>query len=481
MQDMSDNNVEVVIITNDSQLRESLERSRPADIAVQYLNPPVVHQSRFAVGNQYWIDLDAMNSNADIVPGTRECKRRIYFFSDPSQQYRDLPTGLFIRKPCTATIIEILWAGVHTTGERVTSTKPITPSRSAPAELPGWILDLHELDLRTFCHKCVEILPTQLGYQEIALYLHEEEQGLLTLAKTNAAHSIDLAVPLRADHRHPLACAARSDTLLITDDLLRTCRQRNLQPPGGYNEKTCAALIAPLRAHGALEGALLLTNPPCDETKPLRTPPERLFEFLGLCLRSARQYLRARIEARIDRLTGLYNYRWMIEALGKEIRRSQRFQTPLTLIMIDLDELKMVNDRFGHLAGDALIRHAAGKIGAALRQIDSAARIGGDEFIVLLPATALDGARHVAERILSAVSTDAPVIEGNPLSVAISIGVAQWQTGWNETQLLAAADKAMYEAKRQGHNRMACHDFVEAPPSPDTVAQRVPNAAAVRR
>ena len=186
---------------------------------------------------------------------------------------------------------------------------------------------------------------------------------------------------------------------------------------------------------------------------------DRVFDFLARCLQHARRYLRARVEARVDRLTGLFNYRWMIEALGKEIRRAQRYGSPLALCMIDLDGLKTVNDRFGHLAGDALLRHTAAQISAALRQIDSAARIGGDEFVVLLPATNLNGARHVARRILTAIRNDAPVINQRMLPVAASLGVAQWQSGWDESQLIAAADQAMYAAKREGHNRLVCHPY----------------------
>ena len=130
--------------------------------------------------------------------------------------------------------------------------------------------------------------------------------------------------------------------------------------------------------------------------------------------------------------------------------------------MLDLDGLKPVNDRFGHLAGDALLRHVARKISAQLRQIDSAARFGGDEFVVLLPATDAAGARQVARRILSAIRSDAPVISRKALPIAASLGLAQWQEGWDQQRLLQAADGAMYSAKRKGHNRLVCHPYTTA-------------------
>jgi diguanylate cyclase (GGDEF)-like protein len=449
---MSDNHVDVVLVTADHRLRQLVARQKPPSATLRCLWPTELKNSRLPPADQCWLDLDS-----GTVPDIERCRRRVYFYSQLPDYSQQLPTGLFLRKPSAGSTIAVLWAAVTPVRDR-----PLVPAKhdepGQAAVLPAWLLDLHQLDLREFCHACVEKLPSRLGYAEVALYLYDNEQQVLTLAETNSRRRLELAVPLAPDSDHLLAIVARSGEALIASDLAEACRARGVRcPPNLPDEPHRAVVIAPLITDRKLHGLLQLGGRCGTDLSAAELPFQPVFEFLARCLQHARRYLRAQVEARVDRLTGLFNYRWMIEALGKEIRRSQRYGSALSLIMADLDGLKSVNDRFGHLAGDALLRHTAGKISAALRQIDSAARIGGDEFVVLLPATNLDGARHVARRILTAIRTDAPVIEDQTLPVAASLGVAQWQTGWDETQLIAAADQAMYTAKREGHSRLACH------------------------
>jgi diguanylate cyclase (GGDEF)-like protein len=324
----------------------------------------------------------------------------------------------------------------------------------------------------------VELLPARFGYADVALYLRDAEQQVLTLAETNSNSCVDLAIPLTPENKHLLAEVARVGKTLTTPDLAEACRASDMRCPAALEQaEDRAAFIVPLITDGRLSGLLQFSKRRGTATSEVGLPLERVFAFLARCLEHARRYARARVEARVDRLTGLFNYRWMIEALDKEIHRAQRYDNPLGLIMIDLDGLKSVNDRFGHQAGDALLRHAAGKITAALRQIDSAARVGGDEFVVLLPATDLAGAQHVARRIVTAIRTDAPVIDRRTLPVTASLGVAQWQDGWDEKQLLDAADKAMYTAKRQGPNRLGSHPHkpvVKSTPGPARTQAKSP-------
>ena len=469
---MSDNNAGVVLITNDSHLRDLVASRKPAGLTLRLIKPEELTIGQLPPAKQLWIDLDDFKTGSETAYKFASAGRRIFFHSEISPILRHSLIGLFLRKPCSPSMIDVLWADVAAETPEQPPRRPRTVTGHTIDLLPGWMVELQVLDLSTFCHRCIELLPANLGYSEIALYLHDQEQNILTLATTNAKRQIDLAVPLAPDSRHILAAATYARKVYCSDDLHRSCRQRNLFPPAGFDtERTYSTLIIPLCADGLVQGVIQLTREIATTEKAPAEPPPALIDFLGRCLRHARQYLQARIEARVDRLTGLYNYRWLMDALAKEIHRSQRHHSPLCLIMIDLDELKRVNDRFGHTAGDALIRHAARKIGAALRQIDSAARIGGDEFVVLLPATDLGGARHVADRILTAISNDAPVIQQEVLPVAVSLGVTQWRSGWDETHLLAAADQAMYAAKREGHNRMVCH-----PHEVDSPASAVPAA-----
>jgi diguanylate cyclase (GGDEF)-like protein len=152
-----------------------------------------------------------------------------------------------------------------------------------------------------------------------------------------------------------------------------------------------------------------------------------------------------------DPLTGLYNRRKFFEVMQREIIRARRYGQPLSLIMIDVDSLKSVNDRFGHSAGDEVLHQVADCI-QPTRATDLAARVGGDEFALLLPETHSRGAEQVAWRLLEAVHR---VQLDFDAAISMSMGIAQLEPGDEEQgeSLLARADKAMYLAKR---GRLGC-------------------------
>jgi len=154
---------------------------------------------------------------------------------------------------------------------------------------------------------------------------------------------------------------------------------------------------------------------------------------------------RARALARVDALTGLGNRRAFDEALATEVARAARNGRPLSLVVCDLDQFKAINDRHGHLAGDACLRQVAAVVTDTLRRPDACFRWGGDEFAVLLADTAPDGARFVASRVASAIASTCRAPSGRPLSVGI--GVASHDIGDMPDTLLARADAALLLAK----------------------------------
>jgi len=159
-----------------------------------------------------------------------------------------------------------------------------------------------------------------------------------------------------------------------------------------------------------------------------------------------------------DDLTGLYNRRYLMEALANELRRSRRLDHPCALLMADVDHFKEYNDAYGHLAGDEALARVATILRETTRDVDCAARYGGEEFVVLLPETKAAGAIETAQRIRTRLATDELV--GGKLSV--SIGVAQFpEDGDAPEALLAGADAALYRAKREGRDRV-----MSAPPTP---------------
>jgi diguanylate cyclase (GGDEF)-like protein len=162
-------------------------------------------------------------------------------------------------------------------------------------------------------------------------------------------------------------------------------------------------------------------------------------------------------QAITDELTGLANNRAFRDVARKEAARAQRFGHELSLVILDIDDFKQVNDTYGHLQGDAVLRRVARVLDAESRGIDEPARYGGEEFVVALPETGLEGAVEVAERIRSRIEAQAiPIIGGDgDLRVTASLGAATMPGAADDVQgLIAAADAALYEAKREGKNRV---------------------------
>jgi diguanylate cyclase (GGDEF)-like protein len=151
-----------------------------------------------------------------------------------------------------------------------------------------------------------------------------------------------------------------------------------------------------------------------------------------------------------DPLTGLGNYRRLIAALGGEIRKSQRTERPFAVLLLDLDDLKGINDRHGHLAGNRALRRVANALRVSCRSIDTTARFGGDEFAVILPETGEIGARSVARRI-----SDELALNMEPPTVSLSVGVAEYpRDGRTIESLLAVADQALYDMKTGRKGRL---------------------------
>ena len=155
-----------------------------------------------------------------------------------------------------------------------------------------------------------------------------------------------------------------------------------------------------------------------------------------------------------DGLTGLWNYRYFTMTIGKEIERAARFGRPLALLMLDLDHFKSVNDTFGHQRGDSVLVELAGRIRAEVRDVDTVARYGGEEIVVVLPETDEAGAAQLAERICVAVQRKPFGDPGAPpVHLTISAGAAVFPAhGLAASVLLARADEALYESKRSGRN-----------------------------
>jgi diguanylate cyclase (GGDEF)-like protein len=159
----------------------------------------------------------------------------------------------------------------------------------------------------------------------------------------------------------------------------------------------------------------------------------------------------------IDGLTHAYNNRYLQETLDRELNRAERYSRPLSLVMFDIDHFKRINDNYGHLAGDFILRELARLVADNIRREDIFARYGGEEFAIVLPEISRDAAAKVSEKIRALVETHRFEFDGVDIAVTISLGVDSFEAGVtpiDRNALVAGADRMLYQAKEQGRNRV---------------------------
>ena len=215
------------------------------------------------------------------------------------------------------------------------------------------------------------------------------------------------------------------------------------------------AIVEPIYFGDRLIGSFALSpRAPVHQNDPVLV--KTIARELGGALKMATLVEESRWMATTDALTGLSNRRAFIDWATREVARCARYADHFCVMLLDVDHFKQVNDRYGHAAGDAVLAAVSRLMGSIVRSCDVVARWGGEEFVVALPSTALDGATLVAERIRAALEAH-PIADpsgGQVLTVTASFGVAQLEAGESLDQLVDRADRAMYAAKSAGRNRV---------------------------
>jgi diguanylate cyclase (GGDEF)-like protein len=224
------------------------------------------------------------------------------------------------------------------------------------------------------------------------------------------------------------------------------------------DEDKAMRLCIPLVTHDDLVGLIHLEGMAHERTA--REEQERLAvtmaEQLALALGNARLRASLRRQSVLDPLTGLFNRRYFDETLKRELARSRRMASPLSLVVLDVDHFKRVNDGFGHAAGDAVLRAIAQLVRQSIRDCDVACRYGGEELVILMPDCEQEDAARRAETLRADIAGAPPMMDGaGPEAVTASFGVAEYPLhGPDADALFWAADKALYKAKREGRNRV---------------------------
>jgi diguanylate cyclase (GGDEF)-like protein len=221
----------------------------------------------------------------------------------------------------------------------------------------------------------------------------------------------------------------------------------------GSREPSHELLEFPLTAGRTSFGSLTLFGQGFDDEE--RMTAATLASHAVVALENERLHRIVERQALVDGLTGLANRRHGEEVLAVEVARAERFGGPVGFVLADLDGFKDVNDRHGHPTGDIALREFADVLRETVRDVDLVCRWGGEEFMLVLPGTDTEGAEHLAERV-RATLRDRVLVgpDGTPLLVTASFGVASYPEAASPEELLAHADQALYEAKRNGKDRV---------------------------
>lgn len=338
-------------------------------------------------------------------------------------------------------------------------------------------IDQEEL-FETICHH----LPRQVGIQEFAILLLDPEYQLLHIkAAWGFPHLERVRGMSFAMGEGITGLAAQTGRVVYLRDVRKDTRYLHYR---GENQRTGSFLSVPLHYKGELIGVMNCGRIKVDafsrnEIKLLQLVANQI----ALSIANARLYAKTRELSVRDELTGLYNRRHFLHVLQLEWKRASRFKHPLSLLMIDVDHFKKYNDAYGHKEGDRVLKHMGNLLVKTLREVDTLARFGGEEFVVLLPDTDRSGALAVGEKLRRVVEAEKFTLsDQNAKPVTISVGVANFPDDVRELEdLIDHADIALYDSKDRGRNRVVAHPVqprpVEEEASEGTPAKTPPAAA----
>ncbi len=342
--------------------------------------------------------------------------------------------------------------------QRITK-KPDSTASGTPRSLDritSLVQRINCLDIKLVSDVCINQIRSLVGARLASLYVLDETSDILHLTGHNHKFPINNIVSLNQNPPAPMVTAVRTKHLLLVDDIDTHNRPiiRKSQRQFATNYKTKSCVIAPLICQGRVIGVLNLADKVHNKrfTSKDIAVIEIFRQLVGASIGNIKLFEKTQRQAKTDGLTSLANHRTFYETLEKELRRSQRYGGKISVIMVDVDNLKPINDTYGHRAGDMAIKKISQKITECIRQIDTAARYGGDEFAVILPNTMLDEAVIVGERMVELVAKSPLVWENQHIPLSISVGLGEYGPENCPADITNRSDEALYDAKQAGKN-----------------------------
>lgn len=312
------------------------------------------------------------------------------------------------------------------------------------------------LDMDKISEICVTEIPKTVKARFASLYILNETNDILYLQKHNHPFLINKIVSLNQNSPSPMVMAIRSKELILTGDINTHKKPiiKKSQRVFAGNYKTNNCVIVPLICQNGVVGVLNLSDKidadsfTCGDIALI----ELFSQLVGASIGNIKLFEKTQLQATTDGLTGFVNHKTFYDILEKELWRSRRYGGQISMIMIDIDNLKKINDTYGHRAGDKVIKTISRKIKECVRQIDITARYGGDEFAVILPNTSLGDAIVVAERMVNAVSNSPVSWKKEQIPLSVSIGLGEYDAETTPEDITSYSDEALYTAKQAGKN-----------------------------
>lgn len=317
------------------------------------------------------------------------------------------------------------------------------------------VQQVNSLDIEQIAEVCIKKIPELVGVRFASLYVLDDMSGILHLQRCNHPFLLNKIVSLNQNPPSPMVMAVKSGHIILVGDIDTHKKPviRRSQRAFAENYKTKNCIIVPLICQDRVVGVLNLADKIDGNYSRGDVALIELFsQLIGASIGNMKLFERIQHQAATDGLTGLANHRTFYEILEKELWRSRRYGGPISLIMVDIDNLKEINDTCGHRAGDRVIKEISRRLKACIRQIDTAARYGGDEFAVILPNTSLADATVAAERMVDMVSTAPITWNRQQITLSISVGLGQYDSESSPEEITSRSDQALYTAKQAGKN-----------------------------